>query len=103
MSERTSVDGIEVPEIGDPVIFHDPTGQAHDALVTNAFGYPGMQTLPAINVVVVSKDTDKLDQYGRQLERYTSCTHKSLTAAHGYYWRWKHEESNPINPGTARV
>ena len=76
-------------KVGDVVVFHDPVGQAHNALVT------AWWSETCCNIVIVSGDTAKRDDYGRQIDRHTSLNHKSETVAHGYYWRWPDEEPNP--------
>jgi hypothetical protein len=77
------------PCVGQPVVWHDSVGKAHDAIVTVAWS-PTM-----VNVVFVSSDEAKQDSYGRQIERATSCQHKSVNQVHGYYWRFQDEEPNP--------
>jgi hypothetical protein len=85
-----------VPQIGDPVVWHDSTGVPHNALVTAVWGPT------CINVVVVSSDKNKGDDYGRQIERNTSSLHKSVNQVHGFYWRFPDEEPNPYVPPIAR-
>lgn len=70
---------------GDIVIFADPLGKEHNALVTTVFG-TGME-FPSVNLVYVSTDETKTDQYGRQIERNTSVVHESNQYAHGMKWR----------------
>jgi hypothetical protein len=75
-------------KIGDAVIFVDAYGIERPALVTQL--WPGMNLAaaePGVNVVIVSNDESKFDQYGRQLERATSVVHQSAQPAHGYYWK----------------
>lgn len=79
------------PYVGQPVVWHDSVGKAHNALVTAVW------TPTCINVVIVSSDKNKSDDYGRQIERYTSQQHKSVHAVHGYYWRFIEEEPNIYN------
>ncbi len=69
--------------IGDSVIFTDAVAVEHQALVTAVWGTGN----PAINIVFVSDDKARTDQYGRQLERHTSVCHKSVQQAHGMFWR----------------
>lgn len=80
------------PKVGDPVVWVDSQGMPHPALVTAAWS----QT--CINVVFVSGDETKRDDYGRQIERQTSAVHASLQRTHGFYWRWPDEPSNPYTP-----
>lgn len=70
--------------VGQCVDFVDPHGKAHEALVTSVFHGPSW---PSVNVVLVSDDETKTDQYGRQVERFTSVVHQSNQSAHGMYWR----------------
>lgn len=76
-------------ELGKLVIWHDSTGKPHEALVTAVWSDT------CINVVFVSSDENRRDEYGRQIERATSCTHASLQKVHGFYWRMPDEEPNP--------
>jgi hypothetical protein len=41
----------------------------------------------SLNVVFASGDENKVDGYGRQLERATSIPHESSQAAPGNFWR----------------
>jgi hypothetical protein len=75
-------------EVGDSVIWHDAQGAAYNSVVTAVWSEK------CINVVFVSKDSSKQDSYGRQIERATSCQHKSLVHVHGFYWRFHEEEPN---------
>jgi len=78
------------PKVGEHVVYHDTVGEPHEALITTVFG-PQM-----VNVVYVSGDESRKDNYGRQIERASSCGHKDLVKVHGYYWRYPDEEPNPI-------
>lgn len=75
--------------VGDVVIFHDPCGKVHNALVTCVWS-PTM-----VNLVIISSDEKRKDEYGRQIERPTSVAHVSISSAHGYYFRWPEEEARP--------
>lgn len=77
--------------IGTQVEFVDPTGNSHDALVTAVWGITvnPNTTKPSVNLVYVSNDETKTDQYGRQIERNTSVVHESNQYAHGMFWREK--------------
>jgi hypothetical protein len=93
-SEATHSRGVEkrmtkAPVLGDTVIFHDPIGTPHPALVTAVWGPT------CINVVFVSGDDQKRDSYGRQIERATSIPHKDSTSVHGFYFRFEDEEPRP--------
>ena len=86
-----------LPEVGQFVVWHDPVGNANNALVTAVW------TPKCINVVIVSADTTKTDAYGRQIERNTSCSHKSVNNVHGFYWRFTDEEPNGYTPPPVQV
>lgn len=76
--------GGEKMEIGDTVIFTDPTGKDFNALLTAVWGEGES---PSVNLVYVSNDAGEHDQYGRQIKRNTSVVHESNQAAHGMKWR----------------
>jgi hypothetical protein len=86
MSEVKSVN------VGDVVVFHDPKGNPFNAIVTAVWSQ-----LPCgcINVVCVQGEESMQDQYGRQIVRQTSVSHKDTNHVHGYYWRFVDEEPNP--------
>lgn len=103
----------EQPHVGDVVIFTDPRGVDHNALVTAVWGEvthfpqegedvydPG--TMPCLNAVWVDGDEAKQDPYGRQIDRETSIVHVSWQPAYGNYWRWPGEPKNPIVEPTER-
>ena len=77
-----------VVRVGQAVVYHDPVGKPFDAVVTAVWGPT------CINVVFVSGDENKQDNYGRQIERQTSLSHKSVMQVHGFYWRFQDEEPN---------
>ena len=70
--------------IGDNVIYADEFGTTHDALVTHNWGQS--DTKPSINLLWVSTDSEKMDTYGRQIERNTSVVHQDNQSAHGRWW-----------------
>lgn len=74
-----------MPKVGEPVVYVDPVGQAHPALVTQPWGPT------CINLVTISRDSNKQDTYGRQIERFTSMPHQSQMPVHGNYWRFADE------------
>lgn len=78
-------------KIGDAVVFGDTHGVERPALVTNVFGSwknaVNEVQKPSINLVVVSLDATKSDQYGRQIEHGTSVPHKQNQSAPGNFWR----------------
>lgn len=75
------------PQPGNHVVYHDERGTAHEALCTTDWG-------GCINVLYVSGDVSKKDQYGRQIERESSVIHASDSSVHGRYWRWPDEKAN---------
>jgi hypothetical protein len=81
--------------VGDTVVWHESDGLALKAIVTAVWNPT------CINLVIVSRDTAKTDQYGRQIERRTSCSHKGNMTVHGFYWRFEDEEPNPYVPPLA--
>ena len=86
------------PKVGDVIVFHDDEGKPHNALVTVYWGNPTEDYIGCLNLVMVSGDESRKDQYGRQVERVTSIMHKSNMHVHGNYWRWPDEEPNPYQP-----
>jgi len=97
---------LSYPRVGDAVIYHDEHGVAHNALMTCIHGWEteGVaieDQMPCVNLLYVSGDENRQDNYGRQVERESSCVHKSMSGGvHGRYWRLAHEEANPYTePG----
>lgn len=80
---------------GDHVKVVDEHGYLHDGLVTNSWGnqseYEDGKPGPTVNVLFVSNDPAKRDQYGEQIERLSSCSHKLNSHAPGRYWFWPDE------------
>ena len=89
--EKELEERIRNVKVGDPIVYHDPVGKAHNAICTANWGM-------CINFVYVSSDESKTDQYGRQIERQTSMSHASANNVHGFYWRFLDEEPNPYKP-----
>jgi hypothetical protein len=82
----------QTAQLGDAVIYTDPVGRDHHAVITNGFGVDGrIGSGAAINVAFVSSDSARTDAYGRQLERESSVQHQSVTPAHGRFWRFAGE------------
>lgn len=81
-----------IPVVGEHVIYTNPVGIDHDALVTAVWGPV------CINLVFVSSDKERGDSYGRQIERQTSMTYVSQNKVHGFYWRFPGDEKNPYVP-----
>lgn len=84
----------EMPKEGDIVIYHDEVGKPYNALITSGGFEHGGSATGWINVLYVSDDPAKRDNYGRQIERQSSVSHVTGTTAWGRYWRWPDEEPN---------
>jgi hypothetical protein len=80
--------------VGDTVVYHDTKGLPHNALVTANWGGSDH---PLLNLVFVSGNEDRTDNFGRQIERETSVPHKSFGVL-GRYWRRADEAPNPMTP-----
>ena len=104
-------------KIGCRVVFFDSLRQPHEAIVTNWFhggldgetvasvqqkhddfadkaGRPkAPMSMPCCNVVWVSSDTTKHDNYGRQIERQSSCQYggQMYVPYTGMCWCWPDE------------
>lgn len=83
-------------EVGHQVVYVDPTGAQIPALVTAIWGDPKGPAVPCINLVYVSTDPQRTDNFGRQMERQTSLVHRSAQPAHGNYYMLPDDEPNPI-------
>jgi hypothetical protein len=78
-------------KVGEYVIYVDPVARQHKALVTAVHGDT------CINAVYVSGDESKTDPYGRQIERQSSLSHRTvLGLAHGNYYMLPGEDPNPV-------
>ena len=87
--------------VGDVVVFHDPKGQAHNALVIAVFEVNQyVEQNPLVNLVYASGDKSRQDSYGRQIERDTSVPHASDSGVHGYVWRHPDEPAPTYTPPT---
>lgn len=75
------------PKAGEAVIYVDPVGVAHAAIVTQ----PWSST--CVNLVYVTSDEARKDSYGRQIERQSSLMHASVVPVHGNYWRFADEQA----------
>jgi hypothetical protein len=84
--------------VGAMVIFHDEGSYPHNALVKCIHGSVDEDYMPCINLVFVSQDDSRKDQYGRQTEVRTSVVHKSDSHCSGFYYRFLDEEPNKIEP-----
>lgn len=86
--------------VGAHVVYVNPVGVQHPALVTAIWGEP--KDCPLINLVYVDSDKDRSDSYGRQISRQTSLHHRSAYAVHGQYYMMPDETPNPIVAPTER-
>lgn len=75
--------------LGQTVIFCDPEGNDHEALVTAVWSQE------CVNVVYVSPDESETDSYGRQIKRSTSVPRGNRPWVHGNYFRTVDEEKIP--------
>ena len=92
-------------EIGYMVTFIDSRRVEHPALITAIWGEPEGEAIPAvpevgqeagvrwpcINLVFVTHDESRTDQYGRQIDRPTSIVHQSDNSAAGNCYRFPDE------------
>lgn len=85
--------------VGAHVIYVDPVGGQHQALVTAIWGDP--KDAPLVNVVYVDSDPNRQDSYGRQISRTTSLCHRSASNVHGMYYMMPGDTPNPIVQPTA--
>lgn len=70
--------------VGSHVVYTDPVGKRHPALITAVWG-PELG-VNVINVVYVIDDETRNDPYGRQIERATSVSPKNEHSAHGRFY-----------------
>ncbi len=77
-------------EKGSPIVYIDSLRKAHAALVTTTFG-PWDNGQAGCNLVFVSGDESKADNYGRQIERQTSVAHITGNPARANCWCWPDE------------
>lgn len=80
-------------QAGQAVTYVDEVGVPHAAIVTEWHGNVGMHAT-CVNLVFVSSDEKRRDEYGRQIERRSSISHESVVSAHGNFWRerTKHDD-----------
>jgi hypothetical protein len=74
-----------VPQLveGGYVVYTDPRGAVHPALVTAIHG--DRTGKPAINVAWCDPDLER-DGWGWPIERASSVVHRDNQSAHGNYW-----------------
>jgi len=78
----------ETPKIGDHVIYTDEQRRDHHALLTAVHG----TGKPAVNLLFVVDDPARNDPYGNQIERRSSCVHRSHNSAAANCWRLPSED-----------
>lgn len=75
----------EVVRIGSAVKVVDEIGVLHNGLCTANWGNDSGPST-CVNVTYLSADEAKQDQFGRQKEHMSSCSHRDTTTAPGRYW-----------------
>ena len=82
-------------EVGQHVIFVDEDRGRHHALVVAVWGETVVHdrgiSYPTLNLVYVSSDESKTDQYGRQIERVSSITPIEGSMAPGFCWLFEED------------
>jgi hypothetical protein len=78
-------------DVGQHVIYIDANRIPRPALVQTWWPQMGGSGQPGCNLIVVSDDEKRRDQYGRQTEHFTSVVHKSAQPAGGWCWCWPDE------------
>ncbi len=78
------------PKIGMHVVVFDEVGLRHEGLITADWGTT--DEFATVNVLFCASDDTKQDNYGRQIERLSSCAHRSRTNAPGRFWIYPEEE-----------
>lgn len=83
--------------VGQSIVFVDSRRNRIPALVQAVHGelreYQDGWYVPCINLIHVSINSDKTDQYGRQVEHATSISHhSSQRPCIGFCWYWPDEE-----------
>lgn len=74
--------------VGRPVIYADPVGKKHHGLITACWSVRQDNKPWCVNLVYVSSDPNKTDQYGRQIERHaTSVLRYHQGLPHGNWFR----------------
>ena len=87
-----AVDTMKEVKLGQHVVWHESDGRPADAIVPAVWGPK------CVNLVIVSLDENRKDEYGRQIERKTSCSYKDMMNVHGFYWRFPEDEPNSYIP-----
>lgn len=95
---------LDTPKVGACVLFMDELRQMQSALITAVHGTASYDEngkllfMPCVNLVIVSNDQSKRDQYGTQIERHSSVQHRSYNAYHesqhgaiGRTWQYEKE------------
>jgi len=88
------MDNVKTLKVGQHIVYTDELKEPHDALITAVHGTLMLdynnepESIPCINLLIVSHDVSKHDTYGRQIERYSSVVHVSLNSAEANCWNW---------------
>lgn len=78
------------PLVGQVVEFIDEDRQVRDALVVYTWDNSAYGQAAGVNLVIVVKDPNQKDDYGRKTEHRSSVVHESAQpAARGFCWRHK--------------
>lgn len=92
---------MRIPKVGDVVEVVLEDRRVVNGLVTVYWGTTDGDGTACMNVVFVSADVDKKDDYGRQIQRYSSCSseQQASTMTHpGRYWRWPKQPDPTLIP-----
>lgn len=78
-------------QVGQVVTYVDEHSVPHDALITAIHTQSGVieteaDEKSAINLLWITRDVEKRDPYGQQVERASSVQGQSEYTAHGRYW-----------------
>lgn len=79
---------------GDHVKYVDEHRRVHNALLVRVFDNdkPDEYPNPAVNLLFVTHDSNKTDQYGQQVERRSSVAHHSGTTVAANCWHRDNDE-----------
>ena len=80
-------------KVGQAIVFIDSVRRRLPALVQAVHGEISADRIPCINLLHISADSNKTDNYGRQIEHVTSCSHASdQSPVVGYCWHFTDED-----------
>lgn len=78
--------GFDGFKVNPHIVFFDPYGRPHHALITAVWAVDDNGKPMTVNLLWVTDDLSKTDSYGLQIERATSVVHKDRQGAHGNYF-----------------